>query len=478
MKIDLLGQTGASRDNSVLYELTQNWYPHLEKTGKSQLVLYPTPGLAAFAITTAGPIRGMIEYNSLLYVVSLNTLWEITSAGVSTSRGTLNTSSGRVSMASNGAANGEELMMVDGTNGYILDTSGAPTFTVIADPDFPDTATHIEFMDSYFLVNDPSVTGRWQMSDSYDGTSWDALNFATAERSPDDLQALIVSNRIVWLLGTETAEAWHNAGAGTGTVAFPFEPLQSGFSEWGCAAKYSPAEMAGSVFWLSSNSEGDSQVVMTNGLTPTIISTTSITTEINALTTISDAYGYTYQYNGHSFYVLTFPTEGRTFVFDLVTKMWHEWASKVTGNHRSTHHVFIFSKHLVGDSETGRVFELDWDTYTDNGDTITRIRRSRPIHAEDKAVRHTGVWIDIKEGVGNSAVTDPQIVLRYRDDAGGWSNEKWRSMGKIGQHNVRCVWRRLGRSRDRVYEIKVTDAVQAIIIAAYARLAVDEEELR
>lgn len=478
MKIPLLGQTGESRDNSVMYQKTQNWYPHIEQEGKSQLILYPTPGLSLFAITSLGPIRGMIKYNSLLYVISNNKLVEITSAGVTSVKGTLNTSTGRVGMAHNGSANGQQMIVVDGTNGYIYDTSGAGTFTVIAAADFPDTATHVQFIDSYFLVNDPAVTGQWWKSDSYDGTGWGTLEFATAERDPDTLESIIVSNRIIWLLGSETAEAWYNTGSGTDTVEFPFEPIQSGFSEWGTAAPYSAAEMAGSVFWLSSNDDGDGQVIMTQGLQPTVISSTAITTQINKMSTISDAYGYTYQYNGHNFYVLSFPTEQVTLVYDITTQMWHEWNSLATGYHRSTHHVFIYGKHMVGDPSTGRVFSLDWDAYTDDGDIITRIRRSRPIHSGERAVRHYGVWLDIKEGVGDTTTVDPQIMMRYRDNHGGWSNEKWRSMGKVGETDVRCIWRRLGRSRDRVYELKVTDPVNAILIDAFAKIDIDNEELR
>lgn len=555
MKLDLLGQHGVSESVAISDELTQNWYIHVEQTGKAQISLLPTPGLAAFAVTSTGPIRGMIEYNSLLYVVSADTLWEIDSSGSTTNRGTLNTSTGRVGMEHNGPANGQQLVVVDGTNAYIYDsanttfyqaddiatgnadtnianalvdtsvnfsTLGAAvgqrvfntddgTTAVVAsittttnpndtltledddgvasdifpagteayavgDPDFPSGATQVEFIDSRFIVNDPATTGRFYISDSYDGRSWPALGFATAERNPDDLQAIKVSNRIVWMLGTTTAEAWWFSGADD---VVPLEPVQSGFSEWGTPAPWSVAEMAGSIFYLAQNTEGTGQVVMTNGLNPTVISTTAITTEITSLTTLSDAYGYCYQYNGHNFYVLSFPTDGHTFVYDITTQMWHKWNSAATnGQHRSTHHVFIYDKHLVGDSETGRVFELDWDTYTDFGDTITRIRRSRSIHGEDRALRHRALWLDMEEGVGDFTTTDPQIMMRFRDDAGLWSNEKWRSIGAMGKYRTRVVWRMLGRSRDRVYEFKITDPVKAVVIAAYADVDADEEEIR
>ena len=39
---------------------------------------------------------------------------------------------------------------------------------------------------------------------------------------------------------------------------------------------------------------------------------------------ISDARAFTYQKDGHHFYVLTFPTGNKTFVFDASTSLWHE----------------------------------------------------------------------------------------------------------------------------------------------------------
>jgi len=473
MKIPLLGQTGQSTESVVQYQKTQNWYPHIEQEGVSQLVLMPTPGLSVFSTTSTGPVRGMIKYNDLLYVVSAGTVWEISSAGAVTSRGTISTTTGRVSMAHNGADNGGQIMIVDGTDGYICD--GATT-TAIADAQFPanvagsSAPTHVVFFDGYFLVNDPGITGRFNFSDSYDGTAWTALNFATAERDPDALQSIIVTNRLFWLIGEFTAEPWFNSGG-----EFPFEPVQSGFIEWGTPAPHSPAEMDGNLFYLGQSKNGDKVVLQVSGTQPSIISD-SISGNLHNLTTLSDAYGYTYQYDGHGFYVLTFPTDEKTFVYDIKTKMWHEWVTASTGHHISNNHVFCYNKHLVGSTETGAIYELDWDIFTDAGEVITRIRHGRVL-LEDRITVHEGVWLDMKEGVGNATVPDPQIMLRFKDNDGAWSNEKWRSIGAIGKYNTRVIWRRLGRSRNRLYELKITDAVRAVLVQAYSSLNIDEDGL-
>lgn len=474
MKIPLFGQTGKELYDDASYQLTQNWYVHINQDAKSKLMLYPTPALTA-KVTGVGAdyftIRGMIEYGDKLYVVSGNTLYRIESNGAKVSLGTISTSSGRVSMAHNGANYGTEILIVDGALGYIYDSSGAGSLTAIASANFPDAATHCAFIDSFFIVNDPTWTGRWYKSAGYDGTTWEALHFATAERSPDALQTLIVSDRNIYLVGTHTTELWYNAGL----PSFPFTPMQSGFMQWGTIAPWSVAETAGTVFWLSQNDEGVGQVIMTSGTDPQIISTQSIAAEITKLTTLTDAYSWIYQYQQHTFYVLTFPTDGKTFVYDLSTGQWHQWSTASTGYHKGSHHVYVYGKHYIGDNTSNKLYVLDWDAYTDDGDSITRIRRSANIINDDgaKDMRHYAVHIDIKEGVGNAAVADPQLKLRWRDNNGAWSNYHSRSMGKIGETNIKLIWRRLGRSSDRVYEISTNAPVPCVLIDSYAHVSDD-----
>jgi len=541
MKIPLFGGSGEERFTDVSGQLTQNWYVHYPKSGKSKVVMYPTPGLTLFSNVGDGPIRGSKKYNDLHFVVSGNELYEVNAGGASVLRGTLNSSVGKVGMEHNGADNGQQLLIVDGTNGYIWDsrnntffradqiTSGLATngtankldvtgetfitkgaqvgqrvfnttaetsalitaldsetvlsidtdiFSTgtddyaVGDIDFPSTGTHVDFFDGFFIVNNPAVTGRFAKSKSYDGTDWAVLETATAERSPDKLLGLIVSNRELWLVGEDTAEKWYNSGA----ADFPFEPDQSGFSEWGTIAPYSIVEMSGLTAWLSNNEEGNGLIVATSGGTPQVISSPEISTEISNMSVISDCYSYAYQYQQHPFLVFSFPTAQKTLVYDILTQEWHTWVSKDLIYHRSSTHTFVFGKHLVGDPENGNIYYLDWENYTDNGDQIIRRRISAKIHAEDRRVKHEGVWIDVKEGVGTSTL-DPQIYLRFRDNNGPWKNYKPRSMGKVGQRNKKCVWRRLGASYDREYEIMVSDPVPAVLIDGFARLPVSNREI-
>ena len=549
MKVPLLGPTGADREEDVSYQKTQNWYPHVSMDSKSKLVLYPTPGLTEFAnLGTLGYIRGSIIYGGEYYCVYYNQLYKVDSVGSKVLLGTLDTATGTVSMAHNGSNNGQQIIIADGTEGYIYDfefstfakielkssgtadtntvntlTDSGATFSTdgvvagmvvynttdgtqgivgtvtsetvlqivdsngdaldlfpdgdedyeVGTDNYPSTATHVAFMDGYFLANDPTNSGRFNISAAYQGYDWNGLDFATAERSPDELQALVVSNRNLWLIGTHTSEIWYNSGASD----FPFAPMQSGFSQWGTVAPWSAIEISGTTFWLTQNDEGVGQVIMTDGVQPQIISNPAIAAEISKLGTLTDAYAWAYQYQGHTFYVLSFPTDGRTFVYDISLGVWHEWSTESTGYHRSSTHQYVYGKHLIGDPVNGKIYYLDWDNYTDNGEQITRLRRSVHIQAEDNQLRHYAIYLDVKEGIGNANVTDPKIHMRWRDESGKWSNYYTRSMGKIGDNQKKVVWRRLGRSMERMYEFRVTDPCNAVLIDAYGIMQEDDRAI-
>ena len=64
-------------------------------------------------------------------------------------------------------------------------------------------------------------------------------------------------------------------------------------------------------------------------------------------------------------------------------------------------------------------------------------------------------------------------MLRWSDDGGHtWSAEHWTSAGKIGETTRRAVWRRLGSSRNRIYEVNMSDPVKWVILSAHLNATV------
>jgi hypothetical protein len=363
------------------------------------------------------------------------------------------------------ADNGTSLVAVDGGDGYVV-TLSSGAYAEITDPDFLG-ADQVVYQDGYFIFNKPD-SGQFYISE-LNATTFDALDISTSEGSPDDIVAVLSENRNLWLFNEKTTEVFFNSG----NADFPFERIQGAYIEQGCCAPFSVAKIANTVLWLGRDNDGQGVVYKAQGYQPQRVSTHAIEQAIQGYGDISDANAYVYQENGHHFYVLNFTNADTTWVYDFSTNMWHERVYTNQGaleRHRANYHAFAYSSHVVGDYENGKLYKLSSSVYADNGAEITRRRTAPHLSSGMKRVQYSSFQLDIESGVGLDGTaqgTDPQAMLRFSDDGGHtWSNEKWTSFGKIGQTKRRALWRRLGMSRDRVFEITITDPVPVTLIGA------------
>lgn len=468
-----VGASYTARSKAFDAQRCVNLYPEVSQSGpapsKSVMALIGTPGLALWAALAGGGVRGLIKFNaSYAVAVAGSNVYRVSTDASSVLIGIIPQSSTPVGMASNG----QVIMLVTGPAGYVIDPV-ALTLQQISDESFVGADT-VDFIDGYFVFNQPG-TGKFQITNLY-STSIDPLDFATAEGAPDNLVSLIVDHRELWLFGETSTEVWFNSG----NPDFPFERIQGAFIEQGCAAAFSVAKMDNTVFWLASDGRGQGTVQRAAGYQPQRISTHALEYAIASYSRIDDAIAYTYQQEGHSFYVLNFPTAGKTWAFDASTGLWHEraWrnpADGVMGRQRAQCQMAFAGKTIVGDWETGKLYRLDLDTFTDNGDAIPRIRACPHLAADYRWQFFSALQIDMEAGVGtlSGQGSTPQAMLRWSDDGGfTWSTEMWAKLGRIGERRTRVRWRRLGKSRDRVFEVTITDPVKVVIIGASADVVV------
>lgn len=467
MKTPILGSSYVTRSVNAADNRMVNLFPEIvPEGGKEAAFLNRAPGLTLLATVGNGPIRGLWAMGSYLYVVSGSTLYKVDSAYTATSLGTV-TGTGPVTMSDNGT----QLFVACNPDAFIYNTSTL-VFAEITDADFTGAGT-VAYLDGFFVYNEPGSQRIWVTS-LLDGTSVDPLDFASAEGSPDGVVGIIVDHRELWVFGTNSTEVWYNAG----NPSFPFGPIQGAFSEIGCAAPYSIAKMDNTVFWLSSDARGYGMIYRAQGYTGQRISTHAVEWQIQQYGNISDAVAYTYQQDGHAFYVITFPSANATWVYDASTQAWHERAGFSNGSftrHRSNCQAFFNHITVVGDYEDGSIYEMSLTTYDDNGAVQKWLRSWRalpPGQNNLKRTAHHSLQLDCESGVGlNSGQgEDPQVMLRFSDDGGHtWSNERWVSIGAIGAYGTRAIWRRLGMTeklRDRVYEVSGTDPVKMVIVGA------------
>lgn len=472
MQIPFVGPAYTVRSSNLDAQRTVNLYPVMDETGegKSVKALYGCPGTRLLVtLPGSGGIRAEYRPSSgSAIVVQGSRVYRVNADWSYKLVGTMNTSKGVVSIKDNGTT----AFIVDGTYGYTLDLS-SNAFAIVNDPAFYG-ADYVDFLDSYFILNKPG-TFQFYITGSY-ATTFDALDFASVEGSSDPIVRHIVDHREIWFFKRTSASIYVDSG----NADFPFTRTQTSI-EVGCAAAGSVCKLDNSLVWLGQDSTGSTMVWRANGYTPARISTEAIDHAIQGYETVDDAFAYTYQQEGHAFYVLTFPTANATWVFDAFTGQWHEraWRNPVDGSlnrHRSNCHMYFGGEHVVGDFENGNLYALDLDYFSDNGDAMPAIRTTGHVSNPDYLwMIFDALQVDMETGVGlqNGQGSDPKVILEWSDDGGHtWSNEHEASMGKVGKYRARARWTRMGRSRDRVFRLTITDPVKRAILGASAKVRI------
>jgi hypothetical protein len=443
-----------------------NLFPIFSESGlsSSPAALRATPGLRLFADIGGGPNRASIESDGRAFFVSGDGFFEVFADGTDAQYGTLNSFTSRCQILDNPT----QVMIIDGTDGYIF-TKSTNTFVQITDLDFP-TPSSLTFQDGYFIVSEKD-SSNFYISALNNGLSWNALDFTTVEGNPDNLVAVKSNRSNLWAFGTKTTEVYQNTGAAT----FPFQKIRGAFIQTGCAAPDTIVNLDNALIWLGIDENGDSIVWRSDGYNAVKISTQAIERKIRQSNKFDESFAWTYHEQGHAFYVLQVKGLDTTLVYDVATKLWHErvFRNPLSNNeeqHRGATHIFVFNKHLVGDRETGKIYEMDLSIYSDDGDPLIKKRISPVIVTENALQVHSQFELDMEVGVGltNGQGSDPHVMMRYSDNRGfTWSDELLRSCGKKGEYNARVVWHSLGQTRGRVYEVSISDPVFVQINAAY-----------
>jgi hypothetical protein len=472
MKSPILGSAYVARSVNAADNRMVNLFPEIiPEGGKEPAFLNRAPALRRLATIGIGPIRGLWVLKAdptRAFVVSGEDFYEIDQNWNATLRGTMpGSGTGPVSMADNGA----QVFIATNPKGYVFN-SAFNTFVQVTDPDFPGAVT-VSYLNGYFVFNEPD-SQKFYITAILEGTQIDALDFASAEGSADGLVSLIVDHRELWLFGTDSVEVWYDAG----TSDFPLQRIQGAFNEIGCAAAYSVAKLDNGLFWLGADARGKGIVYRAEGYTGRRISTHAVEWQIQQYGDISDAIAYTYQQDGHAFYVLVFPSADTTWVYDVSTQAWHERAGFVNGDftrHRANCQMAYNNEVVVGDYANGNIYAFDLNVFEDNGQPQKWLRSWRALPTGQnnlKRTAHHSLQLDCETGVGTNLGQGqtPQVMLRWSDDGGHtWSNEHWTPLGAIGVYQHRAFWRRLGMTlklRDRVYELSGTDPVKISIMGA------------
>lgn len=479
---------------------------------ETKLCFYDAPGLTALGTAPGAAARGLYwANNDVLYYVAGSTLYSVSSAFVLTAIGNIGTSSGIVSMADNGST----LVLVDGSDaGYQLDFTSLVFSPISSTANAPPVgsgsvyafygATRVDAVDGFLLFNSPGTSNFYSTYNNE--VVFDALYFAAKNGYSDNLVTLIVTRREVWLIGERTTEIWYDSGS---TPGLPFQILPGPFVQHGCLAPQSVAQIDGTVFWLSQDQAGGNILARGEGYQAKPISTPAIQQEWDKYSMTTDAVGFCFQFGSHTMYQINFPTANRSWRWDDSTQLWHEPvyidANGAENRHRVGCVAYAYGQNIGADWETGQLYAIDPEVYTDNGMPMYYRRGFPHLMQDGRRVIYPGFTLDIEAATSADTIDQPgpfalqthgtaygydsplttgagfgllsgpapinispQVFLRWSDTRGRtWNSPVPQSLGATGQYLTQVKWNRTGMARDRVFEVFGVNPGRVAIMGAF-----------
>lgn len=310
-------------------------------------------------------------------------------------------------------------------------------------------------------------TGTIGYSDLLDAQTWQSLNYFQCEDSPDKITKIMANNRDLLAFHPKGISFYYPTG-GTDVIA----KNTNVFVDKGCEAKFSICVDSNIFYYLGI----DGVVYSLNGYTPQKISTPALENAIEGYSDFSNARASVYSQQGHRFYILKFPSDNKTWVYDINNGLWHERYSyeyisnDLQENEWRGDYVCTAwnGKPYATDSFDGIVYSLDLDYGQDGTLPIVRKFVFPTLNNETKRAFYRRLKLDMDCGIG---ATETTIMLTYSDDGGySWVSEAWRpalNSGNFGEYKKRVEWRSLGSSKERTFAVTISSIEKINVLAAY-----------
>ena len=448
-----------------------NWLPVVaEGPAISSRMLKQMPGLDLFGTIPKTGNRGSIVMDGTPYFVNGDSLYSVDSSGTATLVGGVS-GSGMVSMAHNGTY---LVIVVPGGDAYTYN-KGTGVYGLITDVDFI-TSDIVVYKDGYFVFT--ATAGNVFFNSALnDPTSYDALDFGSAEASPDKIVTQIVDHNELFICGSEIIEIFQNVG-GSG---FPFQRIQGAIISKGCHAKFGLVKFDNTFSFIGGGLNERTAIWKVSGSSSAVkISTDAIDSQIQLFNEaeIADAFAGTMAFDGQILAFFTFEStriESKTFVYNATASalaggsVWFELSSGLTGGRWAAQTVArAYGKIITADGATGQLGALNSDSALDFGEPNLREATSTPFSQEGAPLFAGSLKVLFESGLGLTSGygSDPLCSMDFSDDGGAtWSAKTARKMGKIGEYGRESVWNRQGRFPvSRIVRLSVAAPVKANLI--------------
>lgn len=454
--IDIIGGFYKHRSLPLSAQTTKMLIPELVPSGKTPSALNVFPGYAAW-YTGTGVDRGMHEMAGILYKVSGQTLYKVASDTTHTSLGTIAGTSQCIF-----SNDGTRLTISTGDNRYLYDVV-TNTLSLYSDVD------HEVGESSVFINNSTIMDGtgaRFFVSDVGNPSSINGLNFGTAESDPDDLKRVYKKDQNFYLFGDKSLEPWFYSGVGNP----PVTRINQSVRQIGLAATHAVADTNKYIYFLGS----DKRVYRYLSFREEPITPPAVAKEFESYATVSDAKMYGISIEGYEMVFLIFPTEGKTWAF-VEPDAWVELTdTNLETRHPVNSYIYVYGKHLIADYSNGNIYELDFDTFDNNSNTIIRERTGKPVDSimlnrpgRKLVMRRMRIQCEVGVGLATGQGSVPKLMVSGSFDGGkSFTNEDTVELGRSSEGRIEAVWDHKEEFYNFIPRIRLSDPVRLSIHSA------------
>lgn len=470
MRVNLFGVGLQGRSPAITAQNRVNCFIDQQKEqDRTTHSLIGSPGLTLFTAAFGSlPSRGMWAVNTLptplLFTVHAGTLYSVNNAAVTAAIGVIGTTTGEISMADDGTY----LVLVDGVKGYYYNMLIPAGLTQIVDANFTTSPKTVTWQDTYFIVTS-GATNQFQLSTNANPATWPAVNINFTGSAPGALARGQADHSVLMLFGDVYTEFWQD----TGSPDFPYAVIPGSAQEFGLSSAEGLCKYDNSLAGLFQNKMGQVNVSRLQGFRLQKLSSSDLDITINGYSTLGNTEAFGYMNGGHPMLHMIFETAGKNWEYDGATGAWNERRSSTGGRYLGYKFAVFQGRQLVSDWSAGNILQMDSTVYSDNGSDTAMEVTSKHIWNDDKFISIPSIQVDFQTGVGLSVGqgSDPQVDLQVSKDGGNtFTSIGFASIGKVGEYTQRVIWRRLGRARDWVLRLRITDPVKRVITGASAEI--------
>ena len=289
-----------------------------------------------------------------------------------------------------GIPDGSFVVSVDSANQVTINTAATATATGVSltfsnggfQPSIVKGSAYLDGT-TYVMTPDAKIYG----SELNDPTTWNALNFLTAQVEPD--HAKFLAKQLVYVIAFKdySVEVFYDAANPVGS---PLGAVQGAKVSQGCRSAGSVQQIEGILLWVSQSRAGAVSVFAMEGLKAQPVATPPIERLLQSAG-ITTVWSWSFRWGGHRFYGVTFKDANLTLVYDLSTGYWGQWTD-TNGNYWPIVSAVATDDRtvLLQHESNGKLYELSmdntmdegliipWDLYTPNWDGETKVAKYLP----------------------------------------------------------------------------------------------------